>query len=111
MTRLVLMGGGASFGSERATPCPPPVAGDLLEALRSAFPETWGRIPERYLPTFAKDFELGLGRVWQEQDYEGAPLLRAMAEYFARFSPGRHSTYERFLTGVERAGLLEDTIF
>lgn len=84
MTRLVLFGAGASFGSGDVQPRTPPLGADLFTALQKLYP-TWRSIPENAAVAFSEDFEGGMHRVIEHYGFAIGPLMQEMAIFFSIF--------------------------
>lgn len=81
---LILFGAGASFGAGGINKLPP-LGKDLFNELRKEFPESWGKISEKYIKKFQElTFEEGMGLL-VEDAINYIPLQRDMAIYFSRF--------------------------
>lgn len=88
MDTLLLLGAGASYGSD--TSGTPPKGNELFDALRRFNPDGWGNITGELAQHFRTDFE-GAMQVVPPQNL--APLQRAMAAYFFEFSPAPSNLY------------------
>jgi hypothetical protein len=98
----VLFGAGASYGAGAVVPHPPPLGGDLFDALQRAYEDTWGSefTPEE-IAVFREDFERGMSNLWANQGTRMQRLLIDMALYFTRFR----------LAGANCYSLLLDLLF
>jgi hypothetical protein len=58
----------------------------LFNQLRIVFPSTWGSLPSLLSETLTKDFEEGMGQIFNSDfSIQIAALMRNMAEYFCQF--------------------------
>lgn len=91
MVAVVLMGAGASYGSEKSTHRPP-LGADLFGALEQA-----GRIakdlPEAIKKAFKLDFERGMLDYYEYSNGNTMRFQREMARFLAAFSPSAESVY------------------
>lgn len=108
---VVLFGAGASYGSEKVSPYPPPLSKDLYHELGEYCPEVWGAIPDRYKQKFEGDFEAAMGELWESGSFDGPALMRCMAHYFTQFSPNSENIYNRFLKNLDRGSNVNDIVF
>ncbi len=111
MTRLILTGAGASFGSKQVTPRIPPLGKDLFSELRSMAPDLWGALPEDVQTAFEPNFELGMARIWNDGQVDVGPFLRIIGLYFSQFRPGKSNTYRSLLTELSSIGVLNEVVF
>ena len=111
MSRVILFGAGATYGSEAVAPSIPPLGADLFDELRAAYPQAWGTIPDERRPSFVPNFELGMRDVWESGSHTGPTLVRCMAHYFTRFRPLVGNTYSSLLAALDRQGVLDGTFF
>jgi hypothetical protein len=112
MVALVLMGAGASFGSNDVQPYPPPLGnGDngLFARLeeRSALV---GAIPDDIKATFRTNFEEGMARFDKHSDGNVMSFQRTLARYLAEFSPGKNNEYRRLIEGLGVARVVYSTL-
>ena len=85
---VFLFGAGASFGSDTAGM--PPLGNQLFACLQQFSPDIWGKIAGDLAEQFRQDFEAEMTQV---SPMQLAPLQRAMADYFFRFSPTGANLY------------------
>lgn len=114
MTRCILFGAGASFGSQEVDPYPPPTGGDLFERLQEEFPDLWGSLKPEEEELFHDNghgFEDGMGLLWDENSPRTTHLVRAQGLYFTQFRPLPGNTYLTLLEGLKATGDLSDTVF
>ena len=105
MSRVILFGAGATYGSEAVAPSIPPLGADLFDELRAAYPQAWGTIPDEQRPSFVPNFELGMRDVWESGSHTGPTLVRCMAHYFTRFRPLVGNTYSSLLAAYVNLSL------
>src|SRR5437868_5263175 len=80
---LLILGAGASFGSDRTVT--PPLGAALFAALRRYNPEGWGQLTRELGAIFERGFEARI--TLSEGQHVTAPLQRAAAGvYFIRFT-------------------------
>lgn len=91
MSRVILFGAGASFGSDRSGM--PPLGAALFDALRQFNPDGWGQVEERLASTFRSDFEGGMVALSNSNQFALPVLQRAMAAFFYRFAPTTENLY------------------
>lgn len=113
MTRLVLFGAGASFGSPSILPFAPPLGSGLYEQLAKSFPNSWGGVPYALGEEFRKNFEIGMATLWDSGSHTIPILMQHMAIYFANFNVHVSGTdsYSLFLKRLDADGKLAGTIF
>ena len=97
---LLLMGAGASFGSD--TQGTPPLGARLFSELQRSNPDGWGQLPRDIAAGFERDFEAGMQALSGARPHDMAPLQRAMAAYFFEFRPTGSSLY------LQLAGRMRD---
>lgn len=111
MSSLFLFGAGASYGSGRCAPAPPPLGKDLFPALVQLGGAA-SRVPKDLAQLFTEDFEAGMDRFWAEHNTETTALLREMAQYFVQFEPMPNNCYEQLLHilgGVRKKAIFATT--
>jgi hypothetical protein len=91
MNTLLILGAGASYGSDVANT--PPLGSQLFDNLCTFNPDAWGSIPSEYSQNFHDDFEVALADLGNAHPHIIPPLQRAMAAYFFEFLPRRTSIY------------------
>lgn len=103
MTRIVLLGAGASFGSIDASPSTPPLGGQLFDALasRGGLAAT---LPEDLKSTFRANFEEGMAAFYEYADGDVMRFQRELAHYLATFTPGPDNVYVHLIRelGINR---------
>lgn len=103
MTRIVLLGAGASFGSIDASPSTPPLGGQLFDALasRGGLAAT---LPDNLKSTFRANFEAGMAAFYEYADGDVMRFQRELAHYLATFAPGPNNIYVRLIRelGISR---------
>lgn len=92
MTRVVLLGAGASFGSIEALPSVPPLGDRLFDALasRNGLAAT---LPDNLKATFRANFEAGMAAFYEYSDGDVMRFQRELAHYMAEFVPGPGNAY------------------
>lgn len=98
MSRIILLGAGASFGSD--TSGVPPLGVALFDELRRFNPDAWGKIEGQMADRFREDFEEAVKAI--NPSILG-PLQRAMAAYFFEFRPQSSSLYVQLSTRIKAA--------
>ncbi|MFM0726581.1 hypothetical protein PQQ53_23220 [Paraburkholderia strydomiana] len=103
MVRVVLLGAGASFGSEDATPHTPPLGGGLFGALEASGGVA-ASLPDDLKAAFRANFEDGMARFYEHSGGNIMAFQRELAHYLAQFRPGPNNTYIRLLEtlGIRR---------
>jgi hypothetical protein len=91
MARVLLLGAGASFGSN--TSGVPPLGAHLYDALCAFNPPGWGAVPAEFAARFRADFESAMRELGDAHPHSVPPLQRAMAAYFFSFLPASNSLY------------------
>jgi hypothetical protein len=91
VTRIVLFGAGASFGSGKLGTVPP-LGKDLFEELVARGGVAAG-LPDDLQEEFRKNFELGMGRFHEIYTGGIVSFQRELAQYLAEFVPTPDSTY------------------
>ena len=90
---LILLGAGASHGSDSDSERVPPLGAHLFKALADFDPEGWGQVCWDDAEAFRKDFEVGMASFSSAHQSQVDRLQRAMAAYFFDFRPGSNSLY------------------
>ena len=101
MSTLLLLGAGASYGSDNAGT--PPLGADLAQALCAFNPQGWGALPESLLSVFYTDFEEGMVLANQTHSHSLPVLQRAMAAYFFNFLPRTSNLYVHLAERIKTA--------
>lgn len=101
MSNVLLLGAGASFGSD--TDDTPPLGTQLFDALCAFNPLGWGALPAQFAPKFRSDFEAAMLELGNAHPHSLPRLQRAMAAYFFDFRPRTSSLY------VQLARRIRDT--
>jgi len=91
MANVLLLGAGASFGSD--TGGTPPLGPNLFAELSAFNPSGWGRVPAEFAARFRADFETAMTELGNAHPHSVPPLQRAMAAYFFNFLPRKSSLY------------------
>lgn len=103
MTSIILLGAGASFGSEAEGVVTPPLGRDLFAKLESAGGVA-AELPDDLKELFRSNFEAGMARYRECVDDDAMRFQRELAHYLAQFRPGPNSVYIRLIKaiGVQR---------
>lgn len=99
MTRLILLGAGASFGSIDAIPHTPPLGDKLFAALEARSSQA-ATLPEALKAKFRERFELGMAAFEEHVNGNVMRFQRELAHYLAEFTPGPKSAYLRLIRAV-----------
>src|SRR5439155_1677733 len=108
LTRLaVLFGAGASKGAGAVAPHPPPLGGELYDALVETFPDSWGALvtdEEDAALRGEPPFEPGMDMIWRASDERAQRLVIDMALYFTDFRPPADASdcYSEFFRALRR---------
>jgi hypothetical protein len=103
MSRIVLFGAGASYGSGEVLPRVPPLGPDLFEALSRLYPN-WRSIPTNLANLFESNFEVGMAEIIEKHGFAIAPLMQEMAIFFSIFNlpNANENRYERLLGSTDK---------
>jgi hypothetical protein len=96
MTRVVLLGAGASYGSVDASPSVPPLGVGLFDALASRHGVA-ASLPDDLKATFRTDFEAGMAAYYEYSDGDVMRFQRELAHFMAEFVPGPGNAYIRLI--------------
>lgn len=91
MSKVLLVGAGASFGSDTVNV--PPLGNHLFSALRKFNPDGWGAEELSLSTIFNADFEAGMIELEKKLPLSMSILQRAMAAYFFSFVPLTSNLY------------------
>ncbi len=91
MASVLLLGAGASFGSDGSGV--PPLGAQLYDALCAFNPSGWGALPAEFAANFRADFEAAMRELGDAHPHSVPPLQRAMAAYFFKFAPSSANLY------------------
>ncbi|MEW9858433.1 hypothetical protein [Pseudomonas putida] len=105
MKNLVLLGAGASHGSEPTGQPTPPLGNKLFGELL-ARPGVASGLPQSVKESF-KDFEEGMAKFAESRSGDIQQFQREMAGYLAEFLPSENSLYRKLLTTFDR----KETVF
>jgi hypothetical protein len=100
MSNVILLGAGASFGSEPTIPTPP-----LGPGLFAALHELGGaaaEVPSHIEIVFRRDFEEGMALYYDYTNRNTLRFQRELAAYLAAFQPTGDSRYCRLLRAIGR---------
>lgn len=101
MSKLIIFGAGASYGSDTINT--PPISNQLFDILASFSPNTWGALNKEQRLLFLNDFENGMKRISEINPHALPPLQRAMAAYFFSFSPRDVNLYMKLARKILRS--------
>jgi hypothetical protein len=101
MQTVLLLGAGASFGSDTAAV--PPLGGQLFDALRRFNPTGWGTVPSEFARKFRGDFEAAIAEFGSTHPHALPPLQRAMAAFFFDLVPRASNLYVRLAKRIATA--------
>lgn len=101
MSTVLLLGAGASYGSDYTGT--PPLGVDLAQALCAFNPQGWGALPQTLLDVFDEDFEKGMVMASKKYSHALPVLQRAMAAYFFNFLPRTSNLYVRLANSIREA--------
>lgn len=99
MTRIILLGAGASFGSIDAIPHTPPLGDKLFAALEARNGQA-ATLPAALKAKFHERFELGMAAFEEHVNGNVMRFQRELAHYLAEFTPGPKSVYLRLIRAV-----------
>ncbi len=111
MSKVILFGAGASYGSEQSTPYCPPLGAGLFDELQKRYPDAWGTVPKEKRGLFVPNFEPGMKELWDSNWHGTSALMRAMADYFAMFRPLEGNSYSRLIEHLSSHGAIAGTTF
>lgn len=100
MVSVVLLGAGASYGSEEVNQCRPPLGDTLFDRLH----EQGGiaaSIPNKIKTLFRKDFESGMAEYYKYADGDIMRFQRELAHYLAMFQPSQKNVYLRLIQTLD----------
>lgn len=109
---IFLFGAGASFGSGKNNPCPPPLGKDLYQALKRIYPTTWGAFDKSLQNRFDTNFEDGMAYLIENNSHAIPPLMQRMAIFFSRFSPDIHpdNLYKKLFKKLKQKNTIKNTL-
>lgn len=99
MSRVILLGAGASFGCEEPPIATPPLSKDLFAALE-ARGGVAALLPADLKEQFRKDFEGGMGKLFRESQRDVMRFQRELAHFLAEFWPRPRNAYISLLRAV-----------
>lgn len=100
MTRIVLLGAGASFGSGDVSPFPPPLAAQLFDELASRSGAA-SALPKELKASFRENFEEGMSEYFNRTDGDVQNFQRELALYMLEFEPGADNIYVRLIERLD----------
>ncbi|HDW3220056.1 TPA: hypothetical protein RMM45_004236 [Escherichia coli] len=96
MGYLVLLGAGASYGSEHVHPYPPPLGNQLFNRLVESG-HTAAKLPDELKCIFTDNFEKGMNKLCKDYPLYIMSFQRELAGYLAKFTPIKGNHYYRLL--------------
>lgn len=99
MTSLILLGAGASHGSEPDGVVTPPLGRDLFEKLESAGGVA-AELPDDLKKVFRDDFEGGMAQYRERFEDDTMRFQRELAHYLALFRPSKNNLYIRLIQSI-----------
>jgi len=99
MVSLVLLGAGASFGSESGTQPRPPLGYRLFDELEQAGGVA-ATLPDDIKTLFRKDFESGMALYRERFNDDTSKFQRELALHLARFQPSDDSAYIKLIRSI-----------
>lgn len=105
---VILIGAGASFGAGGIAPGAPPLGAKLYQALRVAFPRTWGNLPKFLEDAFGPngtDFEAGMSALIESAGMQATQMQRELGHLLTRYNISQPSIclFVRLATYLGRA--------
>ena len=91
--QLLLLGAGASYGSEEDNSIVPPLAASLFDELARFEPQVWRKLPNEIQEAFRVNFENGILRLADTLPHALPVTQRTMAAFFFRYGITRNSLY------------------
>lgn len=99
MTRVILFGAGASYGSIDAIPHRPPLGDKLFAALEARTGQA-SILPEALKAKFRERFEVGMAFFEDHVNGNVMQFQRELAHYLAEFTPDANNVYLRLIRSV-----------
>ncbi|QGT81556.1 hypothetical protein [Pseudomonas coronafaciens] len=97
MAILILLGAGASFGSEpNAESLTPPLGAHLFNALEALGGEA-SKVPDEIKQVFRSDFETGMALYFEKHSYKLQAFHRELSHFLSGFAPSITSFYVQLL--------------
>jgi hypothetical protein len=111
---ILLIGAGASYGSEEVSPHVPPLGCQLYDGLVLAYPEVWGESSRlgQYAEPLRKNFEKAMYQdvtIWNPS-IQILEWQRSLARYFSQFDANPGTLYRELLNHISRSGLTDHTM-
>jgi hypothetical protein len=102
MSMLLVLGAGASYGSDsKGTP---PLGGALFDELRKFNPQGWGALPISLQSIFSGDFEAGMVELNKTHSHSLPVLQRAMAAFFFNWQARTTNIYIDLAKRIKATG-------
>lgn len=99
MTSIILLGAGASFGSEPDGVATPPLGRDLFTKLESAGGIA-ADLPDDLKEIFRSNFEAGMAQYRARFEDDTMRFQRELAHYLALFRPSKNNLYIRLIQSI-----------
>ena len=99
--KLIILGAGASFGSESNNV--PPLSNFLFNKLVEVGPNSWGQIDRNLALVFQNDFEKGMKEVATKYPDLLIKIQKSMAAFFVTFQPTSRSLYIKLAQKIKEA--------
>lgn len=109
MTRVILLGAGASNGSIDASPSVPPLGNGLFDALASRNTQA-ATLPEHLKDLFRENFEAGMAAFYEYSNGTVMRFQRELAHYMAEFVPGPANAYIQLIKSLPSARCILSTL-
>lgn len=100
MSTIILLGAGASFGSEGVTPYPPPLGNKLFSELEK-LEGIAKSLPDDIKAEFNNNFEAGMAKYYKHSNGDIMQFQRELASYLANFSPLQNNVYVDLLKSIK----------
>jgi len=110
---VFLFGAGASFGAGGILPGKPPLGIELYKELERIYPSSWGSFDLNIKKEFYKNFESGMGIIYDRCSAVVPQLMQQMAVYFIQFRPFQKGStlYCKLIQALDDMGILGKVVF
>lgn len=109
MTRVILLGAGASYGSIDVSPSVPPLGSSLFDALASRDTQA-ATLPDDLKNLFRENFEVGMAAFYKYSNGTVMRFQRELAHFIAEFIPGPANEYIRLINSLPSARCVLSTL-
>lgn len=99
MVSVVLLGAGASYGSEKASDRKPPLGDKLFDHLEKRGGIA-AQVPDELKAVFKRNFEEGMARFYEYADGDIMRFQRELSHFLAEFEPTDASEYLRLIKAL-----------